>query len=103
MIIEQQILKNFFSPHISEKSSIVSKKRDVVVIKVPVNVTKFEIKQTIQKLFKVKVNCINTLIVQGKKKRKNGIISRLKNWKKAYIFLKKGQNVNFIGHEESTG
>ncbi|XBC39175.1 MAG: 50S ribosomal protein L23 [Buchnera aphidicola (Nurudea shiraii)] len=100
MIIEQEILKNFFSPHISEKSSIILKKCNIVVIKVPMSITKIEIKQTIQKLFKVQVNYINTLIVHGKKKYKKGVKSCLKNWKKAYVFLKKGQNVNFIGHEE---
>ncbi|XBC38123.1 MAG: 50S ribosomal protein L23 [Buchnera aphidicola (Floraphis choui)] len=100
MIDKIKLLKVFFSPHISEKSSISSEKFNTVVVKVPIHVTKLEIKTTIQNLFRVQVNCINTLIVKGKKKRKNNCIGHLSDWKKAYVSLKKGQNVNFIGNTE---
>ncbi|XBC44304.1 MAG: 50S ribosomal protein L23 [Buchnera aphidicola (Schlechtendalia peitan)] len=100
MINSEKLLKIFLAPHISEKSSISSEKLNTVVIKVSVNVNKFDIKKAVQKLFKVQVDNINTLIVKGKKIRKNGKVGYLSSWKKAYITLKKGCNVNFIGHSE---
>ncbi|QCI23478.1 50S ribosomal protein L23 [Buchnera aphidicola] len=100
MISVQQCLRVFLSPHISEKSSISSEKFNTVVVQVPIHITKHEIKQTLKQMFKIQVHRINTLIVQGKKKRKNGRTGSLSNWKKAYITLKKGQNINFIGHIE---
>lgn len=100
MINEKKLLKIFFFPHISEKSSMSAEKFNTVVAKVPMRTTKTEIKQAIQNFFKVQVKCINTLIVQGKKKQKNGRTSYLRNWKKVYISLKKGQNINFMGNIE---
>ncbi|XBC37608.1 MAG: 50S ribosomal protein L23 [Buchnera aphidicola (Meitanaphis elongallis)] len=100
MINKNKFLKMFFSPYVSEKSSISSEKFNTIVVKVPICTTKVEIKQAVQTLFKVKVNRVNTLIIQGKKKRKNGHIGCLSNWKKAYISLEKGQDINVIGQVE---
>ncbi|ANF17223.1 50S ribosomal protein L23 [Buchnera aphidicola (Schlechtendalia chinensis)] len=97
---EKRLLKIFLSPHISEKSSISSEKFNTVVIKVPMYVTKSDVKKVVQNLFKVQVSNINTLIIKSRKLRKNGRIGYSSSWKKAYITLKKGQNLNFIGHEE---
>jgi len=98
MIYENRILKILVGPHISEKSSVAIEKFNTVVLKVAKNATKFEIKIAVQKIFNVQLNKVNTLIVKGKKKRlSNGRYSSTSDWKKAYITLKKGQNLDFIG------
>ncbi|WP_343189040.1 50S ribosomal protein L23 [Buchnera aphidicola (Chaitoregma tattakana)] len=99
MKFEERIFKIFRGIHVSEKSSAVSKKNNIFVIKVLKNSTKKEIKTTLEKFFKVNVLKVNTLIVKGKKKnnRKSSIskINFRKDWKKAYVTLKKGDIINF--------
>lgn len=96
MISQERLFKILISPHISEKSSISTEKFNTVVMKVANNATKYEIKYAVQKLFSIKVDTIKTLQIKGKTKRKsNKIIHRI-NWKKAYIKVKKGQNLDFI-------
>ncbi|XBC39999.1 MAG: 50S ribosomal protein L23 [Buchnera aphidicola (Chaetogeoica yunlongensis)] len=100
MIYDKILLKVLLGPSVSEKSSIILEKYGTVLIKVARNSTKLEIKHAVQSLFNVVVSNINVLIVKGKRKKKNNVISREKNWKKAYVTLKKGQNLNFIGNKE---
>jgi len=100
MVYEKSLLKVLLGPHISEKSSMSSGKFGTVVIKVSINSTKSDIKNAIQNLFNVSVSNVNTLTIKGKKKRKKNYMTCSKNWKKAYVTLKQGQNVNFIGSTE---
>lgn len=98
MIFEKKLLQIILSPHISEKSSISMKKNNVIVLKVLKNSTKYDIKTAIRMLFKVDVKKVNTLIVKGKKKRQKNNIFKKSDWKKAYISLKSGQNLDFISN-----
>ncbi|MFP3028801.1 MAG: 50S ribosomal protein L23 [Arsenophonus sp.] len=97
---EERLLKVLRAPHVSEKASTAMKKSNIIVLKVAKDATKLEIKVAVQKLFEVEVNGINTLLVKGKVKRHGQRIGRRSDWKKAYITLKKGQNVDFIGAPE---
>ncbi|WP_075432263.1 50S ribosomal protein L23 [Buchnera aphidicola] len=100
MIAEERLLSVLVSPHVSEKTSISVQKNNTVILKVLKNATKFEIKIAIEKLFQVSVKKVNSMLVKGKKKRKNNKVVKGHNWKKAYIILKSGQDLNFLGHKE---
>ncbi|AEO08854.1 50S ribosomal protein L23 [Buchnera aphidicola str. Ak (Acyrthosiphon kondoi)] len=100
MISEERLLKILLSPHVSEKSSKSTEKFNTIVLKVLNNVTKYEIKCAVKKIFDVEVDSIKTLKVKGKKKRQSNRIIQRSNWKKAYIKVKKGYNLDFIGNTE---
>lgn len=100
MISNERLLKILLSPHISEKTSISVQNNNTVVLKVLKNATKFEIKMAIEKLFKVYVRKVNTIVVKGKQKRKKNKLVKFSNWKKAYIILKSGQDLNFLHSAE---
>ncbi|MGP1930662.1 MAG: 50S ribosomal protein L23 [Arsenophonus sp. ET-YP4-MAG3] len=100
MINKEYLLKILSTPHVSEKASIVMEKNNTIVLKVAKYASKLEIKRAVQKLFEVEVKTINTLLVKGKIKRHNKKFGRRSDWKKAYITLKEGQNLDFIGSVE---
>ena len=100
MISEERLLKILLSPHISEKSSILMEKFNTVVLKVLKSSTKYEIKSAVQKLFDIQVESVKTVRVQGKKKRQSNRIVFRSDWKKAYIKVKKGQNLDFMSNIE---
>ncbi|WP_343189900.1 50S ribosomal protein L23 [Buchnera aphidicola] len=99
MINKEYMLKIFRGMHISEKSSSISGKNNIFIIKVLKDSNKIEIKNMLEKIFNVSVIKVNTLIIKGKKKNsKKGSVNKVgfkKNWKKAYVTLKKGDNLNF--------
>ncbi|BGI51579.1 MAG: 50S ribosomal protein L23 [Buchnera aphidicola (Ceratovacuna japonica)] len=99
MKFKEKVFKIFKGIHVSEKSSIISKKKNNFIIKVLKDSNKHEIKKMLEEIFRVTVLKINTLIVKGKKKNnRKGISGKegyRKNWKKVYITLKKGDNFNF--------
>ncbi|CAL4043949.1 50S ribosomal protein L23 [Buchnera aphidicola] len=97
MMYEDNLFKVLLAPRISEKSSLSAEKSNTIVFKVMANAKKKVIKNAVQVLFNVEVSAVNTLLIKGKKKRKGNQVSRNKNWKKAYITLKKGHNVDLLG------
>ena len=88
-------------PVISEKSPRVAEKRNQAVFKVARDAQKPEIKQAIEALFKVKVEGVQTLNVKGKTKRFGQSIGRRSDWKKAYVTLAAGQQIDFLGASAS--
>ncbi|VFP80390.1 50S ribosomal protein L23 [Candidatus Erwinia haradaeae] len=100
MNLEERLLKILRTPHISEKASTAMEKNNTIVLKVSTDASKLEIKSAIQKIFSVEVKCVNTLLVKGKCKRHKQRIGHRKNWKKAYITIKSGQNVALVGGTE---
>ena len=55
--------------------------------------TKSDIKKAVEEIYKVKVDCVNTTLVPGKKKRVRQQLGRTPNWKKAIVTLKEGQKI----------
>ncbi|WMY96140.1 MAG: 50S ribosomal protein L23 [Arsenophonus sp.] len=95
---EVLLLKILSAPHVSEKASIAIKKNNTIVLKVARDATKSKIKCAIHKIFEVEVKNVNTLLVKGKIKANNQKKrSRRYSWKKAYVTLKEGQKIDFIG------
>lgn len=100
MIREERLLKVLRALHVSEKASAAMEKTNTIVLKVAKDATKAEIKAAVQKLFEVEVEVVNTLLVKGKSKRQGQRIGRRSDWKKAYVTLKEGQNLDFAGGAE---
>lgn len=91
-----QVLKG---PHVSEKSAIVADANNQYVFKVAVDATKNEIRKSVEQLFKVNVEAVQTLKVKGKVKRNRFGYSTKPTWKKAYVRLAEGQDIDFAATE----
>ena len=83
-------------PHISEKSTMIGDRANQYAFKVAVDATKPEIKEAVETLFKVKVLGVTTINVKGKVKRTARGMSHKKNWKKAYVRVAEGQEIDFL-------
>ena len=79
------------APLITEKSTILKEKGPVMAFRVDRRANKVEIRQAVEKLFKVKVDKVRTANVQGKWKRVGRYEGRKSDWKKAYVILKPGE------------
>lgn len=90
---EERLLKVILGPHLSEKASIAADNYNTVVFKVTVDATKIEIKDAIEKLLDVDVEGVRTVNVKGKQKRTGARMGRRSNWKKAYVTLKEGSEL----------
>jgi len=96
---QERLMNVLIEPHVSEKSTIAADKSQQVVFKVTPDATKSEIKQAVELLFEVKVNSVQVTNVKGKTKRTQMGVGRRKDWKKAYIRLEEGQDINLVGTE----
>lgn len=83
-------------PHISEKVSILGDLVNQYAFKVSTDATKAEIREAVETLFKVDVKKVTTANVKGKVKRSARGETRKKNWKKAYITVAEGQEIDFM-------
>lgn len=82
-------------PVISEKSTVCTEKNRQVVFRVRKTATKSQISRAVELLFDVKTESVNVLNVQGKAKRFGKYSGKRSDWKKAYVKLKPGFDVNF--------
>lgn len=96
---QMRLLQVLLAPVVSEKSTFVADKRDQVVFKVAKDATKPEIKAAVEMMFKVEVDSVKVANVKGKEKRFGRFIGRRDHWKKAYVCLKPGQEINFAEGE----
>ena len=100
MIREERLLKVILAPHVSEKSTIAAENFNTVVFKVATTATKADIKAAVQQLFDVEVTGVNTVNVKGKSKRTGMRMGKRSDWKKAYVTLKEGSEIDFVGGAE---
>jgi len=87
------------APVVSEKSTMVADKNRQYVFRVLDDASKPEIKAAVELLFKVEVESVQVANVKGKQKRFGKLSGRRKDWKKAYVCLKPGQEINFHAAE----
>ncbi|MBT8148774.1 MAG: 50S ribosomal protein L23 [Gammaproteobacteria bacterium] len=92
---QERLLKVLVAPHISEKAALAGDSSNAVVFKVVPDATKREIKSAVEKLFKVKVDGVQVSTVKGKVKRNRYGLSRKPSWKKAYVSLAAGHDIDF--------
>jgi large subunit ribosomal protein L23 len=84
------------APVVSEKSTRVAEKLNQAVFKVARDAEKPEIKAAVEKLFNVKVEGVRTLNVKGKSKRFGRFEGKRSDWKKVYVTLAQGQEIDFL-------
>jgi len=92
---QERVFQVLLGPHVSEKAATVADASNQYVFKVALDATKSEIKKSVEQLFKVKVTDVNTLKVKGKVKRNRYGYSTKSTWKKAYVRLEQGQDIDF--------
>ena len=96
---QERLMQVLLAPTVSEKSTYVGDKNNQVVFRVADDATKPEIKAAVELLFKVKVKSVQVSNVKGKEKKTGRIMGRGRNWKKAYVSLAQGQEINFQAME----
>jgi large subunit ribosomal protein L23 len=97
---EERLLNILLAPQISEKATFVAEKNEQVIFRVASDATKPEVKAAVEKLFNVTVDSVQISNVKGKQKRFGRSIGRRQDWKKAYVCLAAGQEINFAASEQ---
>ena len=92
---QERVFQILMGPHVSEKAAIVADANNQYVFRVALDATKEEIKHSVEQLFKVAVDDGKTLRVQGKSKRNRFGLTTKPTWKKAYVRLAQGQEIDF--------
>ena len=93
---QQRLMQVLLAPQISEKATYLADKNNQVVFRVAHDATKPEVKAAVELLFKVSVESVQIANVKGKKKRFGRHMGSRKSWKKAYVRVKSGQEINFV-------
>lgn len=93
---QQRLMQVLLAPQISEKATFVAEKNEQVVFRVASDATKPEVKAAVELLFKVGVESVQITNVKGKQKKFGRFMGSRKGWKKAYVSLKPGQEINFV-------
>ena len=91
---DQRIFQILLSPHISEKTAILGDASNQHVFRVATDAKKPEIKIAVEQLFNVKVADVRTVNVNGKSKRMGQRLGRRNDWKKAYVSLEQGHEID---------
>jgi len=97
---QERLLQVLLAPQISEKATYVADKNEQVIFKVASDATKPEVKAAVELLFKVQVKSVQIAVVKGKEKRFGRFFGRRKDWKKAFVCLNPGQEINFVAGEQ---
>jgi large subunit ribosomal protein L23 len=90
-----RLMTVLLAPIISEKATYIADKHSQVIFRVAPDATKPEVKAAVELMWKVEVDTVQISIVKGKEKRFGRFIGRRRGWKKAYVSLKPGQEINF--------
>ena len=96
---QERLMQVLLAPVISEKSTFIGEKRNQYVFRVTSDATKPEIKAAVELMFSTQVKSVSIVNVRGKEKRAGRFMGRRKSWKKAYVALQAGQEINFAEGE----
>ena len=94
-----RIANILLAPHVTEKATLVGDTSNQFVFKVAQSANKTDIKQAVEKMFEVEVESVRVLNAKGKQKRFGARMGSRKDWKKAYVRLKTGHNIDYLGGE----
>jgi large subunit ribosomal protein L23 len=103
---QERLMQVLLAPVISEKSTFVAERHEQIVFRVARDATKPEIKAAVEMMFstkdkKIEVVGVQVANVKGKEKRHGRFVGRRAGWKKAYVTLKQGQEINFAAGENA--
>ena len=97
---QERLLSVLRAPHISEKATNNAEKSNTVVLKVALDANKAEIAAAVGQLCEVKVDSVRAVVGEGKTKSRGNKMGRRSDWKKAYVTLAEGQNLDFVDSAE---
>jgi large subunit ribosomal protein L23 len=83
-------------PLLTEKSTLLRETLNKVSFEVRKDANKIEIKRAVEEVLKVKVDSVNVIRIEGKKKRLGKFEGKKNNWKKAIVTLKPGEKLNLF-------
>jgi len=92
---KERLMKILLGPVISEKSAVIADGSNQVTFKVTPDATKPEIAKAVELMFEVDVEEVRVVNVKGKRKRVGQVQGKRNNWKKAYVRVKEGQDIDF--------
>lgn len=95
---QERLMTVIQGPHLSEKSHILAENNQVV-FRVRSDANKAEIKKAVEMLFEVSVDSVSVVNVRGKLKRHGQNYGQRSAWKKAYVRLSEGSQIDFLGGE----
>jgi large subunit ribosomal protein L23 len=95
----ERLMQVLLGPHVSEKATSVAESGNQVVFKVRTDATKADVRRAVELLFEVKVQRVSVVRIPAKKKRFGQRPGARQAWKKAYVRLAPGQDINFMGAE----
>lgn len=96
---EARLMKVLLAPLMSEKTARLADRNRQFAFKVVGDATKPEIRQAVETLFNVKVTGVQVANVRGKTKRFGQTYGKRSDWKKAFVTLAEGNEINFMGAE----
>ena len=98
---DERLMSVLVAPHVSEKSTRIADASNQITFRVRTDARKPEIKRAVEKMFDVEVESVSVLNVKGKRKGLRGKNpGRRPGWRKAYVRLKPGHDIDFIGPVE---
>jgi large subunit ribosomal protein L23 len=96
---QERLMTVLIGPHVSEKGTTLAEKNNQVVFRVRSDANKSEIRKAVELMFEVKVEGVQVVNQHGKATRFGRRKGRRANWKKAYVRLAAGQQIDFLGAE----
>ena len=96
---QEQIMKVLIAPIVSEKSTRLADENRQFVFKVVKDASKPDIRKAVELMFDVKVDAVQIANVHGKTKRFGQSIGKRSDWKKAFVTLAEGHDINYMGAE----
>ena len=97
--MQDRLLQVILAPQITEKATRIADQNQQIAFKVRRDANKLEIKAAVELVFKVEVQGVTVANVGGKTKRAGRATGKRQDWKKAYVSLKPGQEINFAAGE----
>ena len=95
---QERLLKVILGPVVSEKATLAADANGQYAFRVVPDANKLEVGKAVAALFDVKIDRVQILNVKGKQKRLGQRIGKRKDWRKAYVRLQAGQNIDFGGN-----
>jgi large subunit ribosomal protein L23 len=98
-LANEKLMTVLVGPHLSEKSSRIAERVKQFVFKVRRDADKAQVKRAVELMFGVKVTAVQVVNVAGKVRRLGRSVGRRQDWKKAYVTLAEGQDIDFHGND----
>ena len=92
---QERLMSIILAPHVTEKTAVAADLNRQYAFKVHPSANKQEIKAAVELAFDVKVDAVQVVNVKGKSKRFGRTLGRRSDWKKAYVTLSEGHDINF--------